>query len=125
MSNLGNKEVFARNLERYMKAAGKSRNDVCQALGFKYSTFSEWANGRKYPRIDNIERLAYYFGILKSDLIEDKGEERVAEIKKADAITDAVLRMKTDPAFLSLVEDLLQLDSDKVDGVKQLLNLIK
>ena len=41
-------------------------------MGFKYTTFTDWYNGNKYPRIDKIELLANYFGVLKSDLIEDK-----------------------------------------------------
>jgi hypothetical protein len=71
MSNLGNKEVFSKNLQHYMQKFHKERNQVCDDLGFKYSTFTEWVNGNKYPRIDKIEILANYFGIQKSDLIED------------------------------------------------------
>lgn len=63
MSNLGNKDVFANNLKKYMQLNGKSRTEVCQALGFKYSTFADWINGKKYPRMDKIEMLANYFGI--------------------------------------------------------------
>lgn len=121
MSGIGNKQVFARNLERYMTLNNKSRNDICEALGFKYSTFSEWANGRKYPRIDKVEMLANYFGIKKSDLIEEKTPEQIQVEKKADAITDAALKMKTDPEFLSLVESLCKLDEDQIRSVKQLL----
>lgn len=72
MSDLGNKEIFAKNLQYYMKINHKDRNDICNILGFKYSTFSDWYNGNKYPRIDKIEILANYFGIEKSDLIEDR-----------------------------------------------------
>lgn len=80
MSNIGNKKVFSENLERLMKEHGKSRNDICQALGFKYTTFTDWAKGNKYPRIDKIEMLANYFGVLKSDLIEEKSvKDRIEE----------------------------------------------
>ena len=72
MSDLGNKEIFAKNLRYYMEINKKDRNDICNLLGFKYSTFSDWYNGNKYPRIDKIEILANYFGIEKSDLIENK-----------------------------------------------------
>ena len=48
------------------------RKQVCDDLGFKYTTFTDWYNGNKYPRIDKIEILADYFGVLKSDLIEEK-----------------------------------------------------
>ena len=65
------KEVFARNLQTYMALNGKSRKEVCQALGYSYFTFSDWVNGKKMPRMDKVEQLANYFGIKKSDLIEE------------------------------------------------------
>jgi transcriptional regulator with XRE-family HTH domain len=66
------KETFAENLKMYMALSGKSRKDVCEALGYSYFTFSDWVNGKKMPRMDKVEQLANYFGILKSDLIEEK-----------------------------------------------------
>ncbi|SEP04074.1 helix-turn-helix domain-containing protein [Propionispora vibrioides] len=74
MSDLGNKEIMSKNLKFYMEKYKKDRNQVCNDLGFKYSTFTDWVNGNKYPRIDKIEMLANYFGIQKSDLIEEKKE---------------------------------------------------
>lgn len=70
MSDLGNKDVFAYNLRRYMEKKGIDRNQLCRALGLKYSTVSEWISAKKYPRIDRIELLAKYFGVQKSNLIE-------------------------------------------------------
>ena len=68
------KEVFAKNLRKYMELNRKSRREVCAALGYSYFTFSDWVNGKKMPRMDKVEQLANYFGILKSDLIEEKKE---------------------------------------------------
>ena len=68
---LGNKEIMARNIRRYMDLKGKSRMEICNDLGFAYSTFTDWLNGNKYPRIDKIEALANYFGISKADLVEE------------------------------------------------------
>lgn len=71
MYDLGNKDVFANNLKKYMRLRNIDRNQLCAALGFKYTTVSEWLAANKYPRIDKIEMLANYFGIQKSDLIEE------------------------------------------------------
>lgn len=71
-TKLGNREVMARNIQYYMDLNGKTRNDVCEALSIKYTTFSDWVNAKTYPRIDSIELMANYFGIDKSDLVEDK-----------------------------------------------------
>lgn len=72
MSDLGNKEIFAKNLKYYMTINNKNRNDVCRDLDIPYTTFAEWYNGNIYPRIDKIQMLANYFDIKKSDLVEDK-----------------------------------------------------
>ena len=74
LSELGNKQVFANNLQKYMNKTEIDRYKLCEDLNFKYSTVSEWLAAKKYPRIDKIEILANYFNILKSDLIEDKDE---------------------------------------------------
>ncbi|MBO7151336.1 MAG: helix-turn-helix transcriptional regulator [Clostridia bacterium] len=67
-----NKSIFAKNLKLQMALNNKSRRDVCGDLGFNYYTFTDWVNGKKYPRMDKVEALANYFGIQKSDLIEEK-----------------------------------------------------
>lgn len=75
MSDLGNKEVFAKNLKFYMEKYNKSRNDIAKITKVPYSTVSSWCNALYYPRIDKIEMLANYFNILKSDLVEDKSKK--------------------------------------------------
>lgn len=75
MSSLGNKEILSKNLKYYIEKSGKDRRELADIWGFPYSTVSEWVNGRKYPRIDRIEVMADYFGILKSDLIEEQKEK--------------------------------------------------
>lgn len=71
MSTIGNKEVFAKNLARYLNRSGKSQREMADIVGVSSSTFNEWMKAKKYPRIDKIEFMANYFGINKSDLIED------------------------------------------------------
>lgn len=71
MSDLGNKEIFSKNLRRYMKINNKDRSDVSRDLEIPYSTLTDWYNGNIYPRIDKIQLLANYFGIQKADLVEE------------------------------------------------------
>lgn len=68
---LGNKEVMARNIKKYMDKKGVSSAEVCRALNFKTNTFSNWVTAKIYPRIDKIEMLAEYFGVSKAALVED------------------------------------------------------
>lgn len=77
MSDLGNKEVMAKNIKHYMKVLNIERKDLAVSVGVAYTTLSDWINAKKYPRIDKIEAMANLFGVLKSDLVEDKTQETV------------------------------------------------
>ena len=73
-NDLGNKKIFADNLQRHMDQNGIDRNKLCADLDLKYTTVCGWLSAEKYPRIDKIEILAHYFGIKKSDLVEDQSK---------------------------------------------------
>ena len=72
MSDLGNKEVLSKNLQYYLHRSNKSQKELAEILNVSTSSVNDWILAKKYPRIDKIEIMANYFGILKSDLIEDK-----------------------------------------------------
>lgn len=76
MSSIGNKEIFARNLKYYLEITGKTQKEIADYLQVNPSSVNDWVKAKKYPRIDKIEQLAIYFGILKSDLIEDKRDNK-------------------------------------------------
>lgn len=122
MSNIGNKETMAKNLKYYIAKSGKDRRELSEIWGFPYSTVTEWINGKKYPRIDRIEVMAEYFGILKSDLIEERTEEHREMQKKNDTLSDIVIRMQTDEVFMSAVESLYKLDQKKLSSILNLLD---
>ena len=103
---MDNKQIFAKNLKRIMEQNGKSRVDVCSDLGFSYYTFSDWINAKKYPRIDKIEMLALYFGVLKSDLIEEKPSADNSEELLDNEIIERLISLT--PAELEKVDAFVQ-----------------
>lgn len=113
------KEIFSRNLQRYMELNNKTRNDVCAALGVSYFTLTSWVNGTKYPRMDKVEMLANYFGIKKSDLIEK--EMTVEDEKSNEIIADLIVMLRTDREFLEMVDRLYKLDTEKRKLVSDML----
>ena len=116
------KEVFAKNLRMYMDRKGKSQKELAEIVGVSAPTMHDWLKAKKYPRIDKIEILADYFGILKSDLIEDKPEEVLEMQKNNNAIADIVVRMRTDKNFMSIVEKLDALDEKQLASIGSLLD---
>lgn len=113
MSDLGNKEIFSKNLKYYMTINNKTRNDICRDLDFKYTTFTDWYNGNIYPRIDKIEMLANYFRIEKSDLIENKD-------KTTRTSSAVVLVYGTIPAGIPMecIEDVIDTEEISIDMLK-------
>lgn len=60
--------VFVNNLCRYMQMRSVEQSDIVTALDISASTVSDWVNGKKYPRVDAMQRLADYLGVVLSDL---------------------------------------------------------
>ena len=115
---LGNKEIFAKNIRKQINNKGKDRKQVAEELGVSYSTLTDWVNGKKYPRIDRIERLAEYFGVSKSDLIED-----FEDIKKDnDRLASIIVKLRTNKELLNVVERLISLDKAKLESLRRLLD---
>lgn len=95
------KEIMARNILYYMDKYGVKATDLCNQLGFKQNTFSDWVNAKTYPRIDAIEKMADYFHISKAFLVEDirevdifSDEERkiMVQYRNADRQTQEMVR---------------------------------
>lgn len=51
MSDLGNKQIMAENIQRLMDEHGVTRRKLAADLGFSYTTLSAWLQGETYPRI--------------------------------------------------------------------------
>ena len=103
MSGLGNKEIMASNIKYYMKLNDVKPIDVCRALHFAPATFSDWINGKTYPRIDKIEMMSNYFGINKSDLVE----ERIAAPVPDSSTSIRVLGSVAAGVPIEMVEDVI------------------
>lgn len=114
MKDLGNKNIMARNLKRLMEERRVSARELSRTLNFPYTTLLSWLKADNYPRIDKIEAMADYFGVLKSDLIEEQLTEE--KEKDNDIMADIIVRMRTDEEFFNLVKSLSKLDAA---GVKR------
>lgn len=107
MSDLGNKKIFSNNLKFYMNKNNKERKEVCKDLDFSYSTFADWFNGNIYPRIDKIEKLANYFNIQKSDLIENKNQIKDNNFYKPRGVLIPVFRSIKAGVPIGAIEDII------------------
>lgn len=124
MTNLGNKDVFAKNLKKYMQLNGKTRNEVCQALGLKYTTFTDWVNGKKYPRMDKIEMLANYFGIKKSDLIEDN-DSFLIELVEDSNKDERLIAYERNIAITNLINEIKEMNTSDINRLTAMAKILR
>lgn len=111
MNNLGNKPVMAANIKRNMQIKGINAKQLSKAIKVPYTTVLSWIKADYYPRIDKIEMMSEYFGVLKSDLIEDKQKQPTQNelsdkkrefIRKVEGMSDSQLERLEQ--ILALVE---------------------
>ena len=114
----GNKNTLSKNLKNCISKSGKDRGMVAKELGISYSTLTDWINGNKYPRINNIEKLASYFKVSKSDLIEDFDEIK----KDNDSLATIIVKLRMNKELLNVVEKLMSLDKAKLESLSRLLD---
>ena len=118
MSDEKQKEVFARNLNKYLEKSGKTQKEVAQAIGVIPTTFNTWCLAQALPRMGKVQLLADYFGINKSDLIEDNSDteyyldaetakkaQEIFENKQLSLLFDAARDAK--PEDLEIVQSML------------------
>ena len=110
-----NKQIMARNIKKYVERKGVSNHQLCDDLGFKYTTFMDWIRGASYPRIGKIEAMANYFGCEKSDLIEAKEEEPIIK----DELT---LRKEK---FMARVKQMSEAELEKLEQILRIVENTK
>lgn len=67
MSKERNK-IIAANIKKYVKEKGITQKELANQIGISPSTMSDYMNLRSNPSHGVIQKIADYFGILKSDI---------------------------------------------------------
>ena len=80
------REIFVRNLKYFMEEKGISQADICRELDVSSATVSDWCTGKKYPRIDSMQRLADLLGVLYSSLISENGLKDYEDQRRLEAL---------------------------------------
>lgn len=124
MSDEDYRRIFARNLNKYMEICNKKQADIINDLGINKSAISTWINGTRMPRMDKVQALADYFGINKSDLLEDKPEHDSSYYINEDAKELAQFLFKN-PEYRVLFDAAKDVSADDLEMVKTIIDKFK
>lgn len=72
------RRIFSENLRKYIGRSGKTQKDIAIDLDVNPPTFSMWVKGKAMPSVSVIRKIADYFGIGITDLVDDKAEKKGA-----------------------------------------------
>lgn len=112
-------------LEEVMRETGKKQSDLVKETGLNKGTISKYLSGAVEPRHEATHKLATALNVSETWLWGyDVPKGRQDWQKNNDTIADAVVRMRTDEEFLSLVEGLLSADTEKLAAAKVVLNAL-
>ena len=104
-----NREIMSENIKRHLKRLGLNVKEFSQKLDFKYTTVLDWVNGKTYPRIDKIEKMANFFKVEKSDLVE-KYQYPKTSSSILQSITETSSKLEKDRQIIVLNTAEQQLD---------------
>lgn len=68
MNDITRNQIIAKNIKYYIKENRITQKELAQAIGISPSTMSDYMNLRSNPSHGVIQKIADFFGILKSDI---------------------------------------------------------
>lgn len=66
------RNIITNNLKSLFSQQTKTRKEIADAIGVKYSTFCDWFRGRTSPDANQVKLLANYFKVSIAEIIEPK-----------------------------------------------------
>jgi transcriptional regulator with XRE-family HTH domain len=113
-------EDMALKIKELRKSKGMTLEQVANVVGVGKSTVRKWETGLiANMKRDKIALLAKALSTTPAYLMGWEEEQ-----KKNDIQSDIILRMRTDTTFMSVVEKLYKLDSEKLESINQMLNTL-
>lgn len=111
---------IGKRIRQRRKELRMSADELAEKLGKNRSTIFRYEKGdiENLP-LDILEPIAEALRTTPAYLLGWEEEE-----KKNDVLSDIVVRMRTDDDFLYVVETISRLDSEKLNGLKQMLSAL-
>lgn len=72
MTDEEQKRIFSKNLRYYLNLNNMQQKELAQILGIRPSTITNWLKQTAMPQVSTIQKIADYFRIGKSDLVDEK-----------------------------------------------------
>lgn len=79
-------KIFSDNLKKYMDKFNLKQRDIARICDVSQQSVSLWLACERLPRMGSVQKLADYFGILKSELLEDDNSQELYKAKRLQTL---------------------------------------
>lgn len=117
--------LFSRNLNYYLSINQKTQADICRELKLSKATVSSWCGGKRVPRMDKIDMLCEYFGIKRSDLMEDRAGTPPESYYMNEGAREMAQFMYENPEYKVLFDASRKIKKEDIEFVKRMLDKFK
>lgn len=103
------KNVFAKNLSRLISEKGITQVELGKQLGIGKTTINTWCTGYAVPSIEKMKKIADYFEISTSDLLNDDDEDDICN----EFMKICTYFNMTNDEFCNIAIDYFQMPNEK------------
>ena len=87
------KKIISSRLNDLLSRSGRKQIDITRSVGIPASTLTGYFKGTRLPSPKNVEKLAEYFNVEKSDIDPRFGRDpKEDDLKTADLADDDTIR---------------------------------
>ena len=111
MTDEEQRKIFAKNLRYYLDLNNMQQKELAHILGIQPSTITNWLKQTAMPQVSTIQKIADYFRIGKSDLVDDK----------LDGDTDLDARIISDTRMVNMIKMFYSLSVADREAIEQII----
>ncbi|MBF1361578.1 MAG: helix-turn-helix transcriptional regulator [Mogibacterium diversum] len=85
MTDEKQKLLFSSNLSRLIEERNLKQAEIAEYIGVSPQTFNTWVKGIAFPRMGKVQKIADFFNVPKSYLIEEHPDDEPTYYIKPEA----------------------------------------
>jgi transcriptional regulator with XRE-family HTH domain len=123
MTELEQREIFAKNFRNYVDCSGKTQREIAKDLGYSYTTVNTWYRGAAMPNAAKIQTLADYFNVGKSALLDDRdNQDSAADYFFNEDARELAQFLRENPEYKALFDASRKVRKEDIAFIKDMID---
>lgn len=118
------RKIFAEKLNYYLARNGFTQADMARKMRVSTATTAKWCTGQTMPRVDKIQSLCNWLGIVKSDLLDNNPTDDRPEYYYSQDSRDLAQFLFDNPEYKVLFDASRKIKPKDIEFVKEMIERI-